>query len=93
MHFFLSGSCVIGSESDWYDSKWVLSSTCENFAKFHESWGNINGTEKFDVFHLIQKGYQWDFERNDIRGKKILEQLSRPQIPGFEISRPFSPPI
>ena len=26
-----------------------------------------------------------------LRGKKILEQLSRPQFfPGFEISRPFS---
>ena len=55
----------MGSKSYWYDSRLVLSSTCENFAKFHECWGNINGTEKVDFFHLIQKE-QWDFERNDI---------------------------
>ena len=59
----LSGSYVIGSKSDPYDSRCVLSTTCENFAKFYECWGNINGTEKFDVFHLFQlielsMGYQ-----------------------------------
>ena len=59
----LSGSYVIGSKSDPHDSRCVLSTTCENFAKFYECWGNINGTEKFDVFHLFQlielsMGYQ-----------------------------------
>ena len=38
-------------------------------------------------FSLVMKCYS-------IRGKKILEQLSRPRFfPAFEISRPFSPPV